>query len=103
MGAWIKYRLVGVFMKKIINIIKYIPFLNLLSFILFAIPIPLIYGFDRKKYFLTFFMLMFGALIYVLLLKFVSIISIYWINVLMKYILVYILGLYFCKCVEKYV
>jgi len=37
-------------MKKILNIAKYIPFLNLLSIILFAIPIPLIYGFDKLTY-----------------------------------------------------
>ncbi|MBQ8293696.1 MAG: hypothetical protein IJX78_07855 [Bacilli bacterium] len=90
-------------MKKILNIIKYMPFVNLLSFILFAIPIPLIYGFDKNKYLKTFVLLIFGGLIYAVLLMVASIISINWINILLKYILIYLLGFYFCECIKKYI
>ena len=86
-------------MKKILNIAKYIPFLNLLSIILFAIPIPLIYGFDKIKYLKIFGLL----IIYVFLLMVISIIPSSGINMLLKYLLVYILGIYFCECIQKYI
>lgn len=90
-------------MKKILNIAKYIPFLNLLSIILFAIPIPLIYGFDKIKYLKIFGLLIIGCIIYVFLLMVISIIPSSGINMLLKYLLVYILGIYFCECVQKYI
>ena len=90
-------------MKKILNIAKYIPFLNLLSIILFAIPIPLIYGFDKIKYLKIFGLLIIGCIIYVFLLIVISIIPSSGINMLLKYLLVYILGIYFCECIQKYI
>jgi hypothetical protein len=90
-------------MKKILNIAKYIPFLNLLSIILFAIPIPLIYGFDKIKYLKIFGLLIIGCIIYVFLLMVISIIPSSGINMLLKYLLVYILGIYFCECIQKYI
>ena len=72
-------------MKKILNIAKYIPFLNLLSIILFAIPIPLIYGFDKIKYLKIFGLLIIGCIIYVFLLMVISIIPSSGINMLLKY------------------
>lgn len=90
-------------MKKILNIAKYIPFLNLLSIILFAIPIPLIYGFDKIKYLKIFGLLIIGCIIYVFLLMVISIIPSSVINMLLKYLLVYILGIYFCECIQKYI
>lgn len=90
-------------MKKILNIAKYIPFLNLLSIILFAIPIPLIYGFDKIKYLKIFGLLIIGCIIYVFLLMVISIIPSSRINMLLKYLLVYILGIYFCECIQKYI
>lgn len=90
-------------MKKILNIAKYIPFLNLLSIILFAIPIPLIYGFDKIKYLKIFGLLIIGCIIYVFLLMVISIIPSSGINILLKYLLVYILGIYFCECIQKYI
>ena len=81
-------------MKKILNIAKYIPFLNLLSIILFAIPIPLIYGFDKIKYLKIFGLLIIGCIIYVFLLMVISIIPSSGINMLLKYLLVYILGIW---------
>lgn len=90
-------------MKKILNIAKYIPFLNLLSVILFAIPIPLIYGFDKIKYLKIFGLLIIGCIIYVFLLMIISIIPSSGINMLLKYLLVYILGIYFCECIQKYI
>ena len=90
-------------MKKILNIAEYIPFLNLLSIILFAIPIPLIYGFDKIKYLKIFGLLIIGCIIYVFLLMVISIIPSSGINMLLKYLLVYILGIYFCECIQKYI
>lgn len=90
-------------MKKILNIAKYIPFLNLLSIILFAISIPLIYGFDKIKYLKIFGLLIIGCIIYVFLLMVISIIPSSGINMLLKYLLVYILGIYFCECIQKYI
>ena len=90
-------------MKKILNIAKYIPFLNLLSIILFAIRIPLIYGFDKIKYLKIFGLLIIGCIIYVFLLMVISIIPSSGINMLLKYLLVYILGIYFCECIQKYI
>ena len=90
-------------MEKILNIAKYIPFLNLLSIILFAIPIPLIYGFDKIKYLKIFGLLIIGCIIYVFLLMVISIIPSSGINMLLKYLLVYILGIYFCECIQKYI
>ena len=90
-------------MKKILNIAKYIPFLNLLSFILFVIPIPLIYGFDKIKYLKIFGLLIIGCIIYVFLLMAISIIPSSGINMFLKYLLVYILGIYFCECIKKYI
>lgn len=90
-------------MKKILNIAKYIPFLNLLSIILFAIPIPLIYGFDKIKYLKIFGLLIIGCIIYVFLLMVISIIPSSGIYMLLKYLLVYILGIYFCECIQKYI
>ncbi len=89
-------------MKKVLKIIKWIPIINYVSFFLFAIPIQFIYGFNRKKYIITFLLIIFISIVYVLILKLYlyfinSYYSIYW------WLVTYLLGIVISILVEKYI
>lgn len=81
-------------MIKTLKIIKFIPIINLISFYLLAIPIPLIYKFTRKDYFNGFIKMLIGFIVYVIIFSVLTF-SNEVINFMVNIILLYFLGIYF--------
>ncbi len=89
-------------MKKILIIIKYMPFFNFISLFIFGLFIPIKYKINKSEYVETYFIIAIGSIVYVVLINLIDLILLENIVDYISYIFLYLLGIFICHYVQKF-